>query len=236
MFRKIWITCMAVMAFVCLAKAQEEKRFPAFTLRTNPLSALEHDANIMLGVGVHFSKRVAISVEPGWVFYNLYSFNDDSRSASGLKLRTDIRYFLREFVPFGKNRFIPFVAAEFHYKNVLINRTADFGMNCMNFNCEYFQQSDYKLNRKEAGGLLKFGAAFPLSRSQRFNGEFFVGLGARTQKFAYKNIPFGGSFSRNLSQEADDFPYFSLSRTNPNAPTVLISSGIKLFYFLSSSK
>lgn len=236
MFKKLWITCITIIGFANIVRAQEAKSFPAFTLRTNPFSALEHDANIMLGVGVHFSKRIAISVEPGWVFYNLYSFNDDSRAASGLKLRADVRYFLREFVPFGKNRFIPFIAAEFHYKNLLINRTADFGMNCMNGNCEYFQQSDYQLNRKEAGGLLKFGGAFPISRSQRFNGEFFVGLGARTQKFAYKNIPFGGNLSRNLSEEANDFPYLSLSRTNPDAPTILISSGIKLFYFLSPSK
>ncbi|MGN6491834.1 MAG: hypothetical protein ACTHLE_07545 [Agriterribacter sp.] len=235
MLKKFWMICIIVTGGQYMLMAQDEKRFPAVTLRTNPLSLLETDGNILLGAGIHFSPRIAISVEPGCVFYHFNAADASANAATGLKLRADVRYFLREFIPYGANRFIPFVAAAFHYKNVFENRTGDFGMNCINGNCEYYQQSDYKLQRRETGALLKFGAMFPISHSRRMNAEFFAGLGARTQKFRYKNIPLGGTTPGELADEANTFPYIPLSE-KVNSPTLLLSTGIKFFYFLTPSK
>ncbi len=223
-----------ITAIICHSAmvAQNINKLPAFSLRTNPLSFIENDGNFMLGLGVHFTPRFAITVEPGLVLYSLYDFNDKIKSNSGLKLRTDVRYFLRDFVPMGENRFIPFVALGFHYKNVSSIKTDDFGINCINGDCEYFQQSDYKQLKKEVGGFVKFGAVFPLSKSGRFNGEFFMGLGARTQKFGYKNTPLGSTVFFNPVDPTEDFPYVPLNDKD-NPPTVLFPTGIKLFYFLS---
>ncbi len=224
---------LAASAIICqgVVMAQDLKRFPVFSLRTNPLSLLENDANIMLGLGIHFSPRLAVSVEPGWVLYTLYDADNGVPSAKGLKLRTDIRYFLRDFIPMGEKRFIPFAALEFHYKNVTTTKTDDFGINCVNGDCEYYQQSDYNIHKTEIGGLAKFGAVFPLSRSGRFNGEFFMGLGARTQKFKYKNTPMGSTVFFNPVDPSSDFPYIPLNGDD-NPPTLLLSSGIKFLYFL----
>lgn len=211
--------------------AQDVKRFPAFSLRTNPLSLLENDANIMLGVGIHFTPRLAVSIEPGWVLYTLYDVDNGVPSAKGIKLRTDLRYFLRDFIPMGENRFIPFTALEFHYKNVTSKKTDDFGINCVNGDCEYYQQGNYNMHKTEVGGLAKFGAVFPLSRSGRFNGEFFMGLGARTQRFTYKNTPLGSTVFFNPVDPSADFPYIPLSEAD-NPPTLLFASGIKFLYFL----
>jgi hypothetical protein len=231
MFKKI--IAVYTCAIIChsAVMAQDVKRFPAFNLRTNPLSLLENDANIMLGLGVHFSPRFAISVEPGWVLYNLYDVDNGVPSSKGIKLRTDARYFLRPFIPYGENRFIPFVALEFHYKNVTIQKKDDFGINCINGDCEYYQQGDYDFHKKETGGLVKFGAIFPMSRSGRFNGEFFMGLGARTQQFRYKNTPLGSTVFFDPVDPSADFPYIPLNESD-NPPTLLFASGIKLLYFL----
>lgn len=212
--------------------AQQEKSFPAFTLRTNPLSLLENDANIMLGVGIHFNPRWAMSVEPGWVLYTLYDIENGVTAAKGLKLRTDVRYFFRGFVPMGENRFIPFVALELHYKNVNNTKAEDFGINCINGDCEYYQRSDYTMHKREIGGLGKFGAVFPLSKSGRFNGEFFMGLGARTQKFRYTNTPLGSTVFFRAVDPSADFPYIPIG-DGDNPATLLFASGIKFLFFLS---
>jgi hypothetical protein len=231
MFKKIISMCLGAIICQGAVMAQNVKQFPVFALRTNPLSLLENDANIMLGLGVHLSPRIAVSVEPGWVLYTLYNAEDDVPPAKGLKLRTDLRYFLRDFVPMGSNRFAPFVALEFHYKNVTQKKTDDFGINCVNGDCEYYQQGTYNLRKKETGGLAKFGAVFPLSRRGRFNGEFFMGIGARTQKFTYKNTPMGSTVFFDPVDPSADFPYIPLNDSD-NAPTLLFASGIKFLYFL----
>lgn len=231
MHKKTGLFILALLCFTSTVMSQDKNKFPAITLRTNPFSWLENDGNIMLGAGIHFSPRIAISVEPGWVLYTLYDIGDGSNPANGIKLRSDVRYFLREFVPLGKNKFIPFAALEFHYKNIAISKREDFGINCINGNCDYFQQADYTMQKKEIGGLVKLGAIFPLSKSGRFNGEFFVGLGARHQKFSYKNLPQGGSMVNIPTDPASEFPYISLN-DRANSPTLLLSTGIKFSCFL----
>lgn len=231
MFKRILPLLVSVIICPVAIMAQDAKRFPVFSLRTNPLSLLENDANIMLGLGVHFSPRFAISVEPGRVMYALYDAGNGVPQAKGIKLRTDIRYFLRDFIPMAEKRFIPFTALEFHYKNVTTTKTDDFGINCINGDCEYYQQGDYNIHKTETGGLAKFGAVFPMSRAGRFNGEFFMGLGARTQKFKYKNTPLGSTVFFNPVDPSGDFPYIPLNEGD-NPPTLLFATGIKFLYFL----
>ncbi len=231
MFKHSIILFIGAIFFNTAVVAQSANNFPKISIRTNPLSFLENDANAMLGIGIHVTRRFAVTVEPGLVLYSLYDFDDKGKSNKGLKLRADVRYFLRDFVPMGENRFIPFVALGFHYKNINNVKTGDFGIDCINGDCEYYQQSDYTVNKKEIGWFAKFGAVFPLSKSGRFNGEFFMGLGVRTHKFNYKDNPFGSTVFFDQDNIFEEFPYVALTESN-TPPTVLFPTGIKLLYFL----
>src|SRR5688572_1003011 len=87
--------------------AQEKKKSfrdeTQFSLRTNPLSFIEADANFMLGIGMQWSPRLAATIEPAYIFGRLYGVTNNNESesgtfpASGIKLRTDFRYYFSDF-------------------------------------------------------------------------------------------------------------------------------------------
>jgi len=214
--------------------AQTSSPYPALTLRTNPVSFAENDGNVMLGLGMQFSQRIAVNIEPAYVMYNLFDPADGVRPASGLKLRTELRYYLRDFVPYGKRRFAAFVSLAGHYKNILYKRTGDFGYNFQNGVFDYYSRSRYKEHKREIGAIALFGAVFPLSASNKISGEFFFGLGGRDQQFKYSDLPPGGVFL-NEPQTESEFPYFNLSG-DTGKPTILIATGVKIIYRLGKKK
>lgn len=168
-----------------------------FSLRTNPLSFIEADANFMLGLGIQWSPRLATTIEPAYIFGRLYgtSSNDETQTggapASGIKFRTDLRYYFSDF-PHGRRSAL-FIGPEFHYKNVTTRIEDEFGINCIGNNCAYRQRAEYKEIKEELGGFLKMGLHAPLI--DRLAIEFFWGLGFKWKWRRESDIPVGGSFT-----------------------------------------
>ena len=185
--------------------AQETKKSFAsgteFSLRTNPLSFIEADANVMLGLGIQWNPRLATTIEPAYIFGRLYGTSNNNTGnntetgaapASGIKLRTDLRYYFTDF-RYGK-RAAWFFGPEFHYKYVNTWIEDEFGINCIGNNCAYRQRAEYKETKEELGGCFKFGVNAPLV-GDRMAIEFFWGLGFKWKWRRESGIPLGGSFS-----------------------------------------
>ena len=180
--------------------AQEKKKSfrdeTQFSLRTNPLSFIEADANVMLGIGMQWSPRLAATIEPAYIFGRLYgTVNNDNQTgalpASGIKLRTDFRYYFSDF-PNGKRSAL-FIGPEFHYKYVNTTLEDEFGINCIGNNCAYRQRAEYKETKEELGGFLKMGLHAPVVDKLAI--ELFWGLGVKWKWRRESDIPVGGSFT-----------------------------------------
>jgi hypothetical protein len=170
-----------------------------FSLRTNPLSCIEADANIMVGVGIQWSPRLATTIEPAYIFGRLYGTSNNTNDtetgaapASGIKLRTDLRYYFTDFRYGGRSAF--FFGPEFHYKYVNTWIEDEFGINCIGNNCAYRQRAEYKETKEELGGFFKFGVNTPFV-GDRVAMEFFWGLGFKWKWRRESGIPVGGSFT-----------------------------------------
>jgi hypothetical protein len=175
-------------------KVANESADIGFNLRTSLNSYFDHDAGIMLGVGYRWSNRFSAAIEPTWIFYNGFNVDQDEKIfPKGIKIRTDIKY---HFSKRKRRNADFFIAPEFHYKNVKTEREDEFGINCQNGQCPFFQHAIYTEVKKETGGLLKLGvlAPFPFARNDQLLLEFYSGLGMKIQKFAETDLPVGGSF------------------------------------------
>ncbi len=168
--------------------SQQEK---IITLRTTPLSLIEHDAGIMLGVGYKWNRNWSAALDPTYVFFAPLDndFNTDPIKRKGLKIRADVRYHLRAQV---KGKWGAFLSPEVHFKNINTYRWTTFGINCFGGNCAYYQYAEYRQIRKELGGGVKFGTEVPLT--PKFIMEVYAGLGLKQIHFQEKDIPTGGSF------------------------------------------
>jgi len=216
--------------------AQKDRFFPALTLRSSPLTFLETDANVTLGLGVQVSPRVAINIDPAYVLYNvLLDTAVEFGKASGVKLRTELRYYLRDFIPYQSRRLALFVAAEGHYKKVRSRKEDNFGFNFQNGAYEYFMRSSYTERKEEKGGIIKFGGVKTFGSSMRWLGEFYGGIGVRTQKFRYSDLPLNGLFAEE-PDPLSELPYFNGVAPDPDAPTIMLSLGIKIAYRLGKKK
>jgi hypothetical protein len=208
------------------AHAQDDagrKDYPIVTLRTNPLSFLENDGNIMLGVGYQWHQRWAMAIDPGYIFFTPYNNSETSQvsSMSGIKVRADVRYF---FEKSRKGLFNTFVAPEFHYKYVRSRKWEDFGINCLGGQCDYYQRAEYTEIKKEMGAALKIGTILPLGNG-RFNVEVYGGLGFKFKRFVDTDLPLGGSF-------VNPPDHSGLLNTNgdPDAAYFILPAGVKFTY------
>lgn len=213
------------VATLAQKKDKDLKPLPSFSLRTNPLSVIEMDGNLMLGAGVRITERWGLNIEPGYIFWRPYADRnpDEKETASGIKLRTELRFFLNEY----ERKVHVFVGAEFHYKYVDYGRWEDFGINCIGGMCDYNQRAQYRLQKKEIGGAAKFGMMFPMG--SRMSGEVYVGLGAKVSKYKESDLPPGGSFIN--PPDHDDIPIMITDGTQEEDPaSPLIPFGFKLVY------
>ena len=195
---------------------------PAFTLRFNPLSFMERDGNVMLGLGYQWHPRWAATFDPGYIFYRPYILGENNRpsSLSGIKIRSDIRFF------FDKSRsggFNTFIAPEFHYKYAATKKWDDFGINCLGGQCDYYQKAQYKEVKKETGGSLKLGTVLPLW-SSRWSAEIYGGIGFKFKKFRYTDLPLGGTFVN----EPDQDNVFNNADENKALP--MVPAGVKIIF------
>ena len=164
------------------------------SIRTNPLSILELDGGIMLGVNYQWSERFSVTADPMFIFTSLYrtSSGNSKLHPTGIKLRLDARYHFKHFL---FNLSEVFIAPEFHYKHVNTKKWDNFGINCIGLQCNYYQYARYNEIKDEMGGSLKMGFLVPLGKDNWHWGmEFYAGLGVKVSKFKDTDLPVGGSF------------------------------------------
>lgn len=212
-----------------LAAAQQKKEsFPVVTLRTNPLSFAEEDAGIVLGMGMQWSSRWAISIDPMFIFYSPYhldqnntgnSLSDGRGKTRGVKIRGEVRYYFRNYL-YGKRGW--FGAVELHYKKVNAAKWADFGMNGANGQYDFYQHAQYDEVKTEEGIAAKMGWLCRLW-SPRWVAEFYTGIGLKLKQTTQKNQPAGGSFLSSPNESS----VFSLDE---GGPYPMFPIGIKLVY------
>jgi hypothetical protein len=221
---------LCILLFPLIVSAQSDKKkynasFREFSLRTSLTSFLDIDAGIMMGVNYRWSERLSASFEPTWIFYNAFNSNGGYKEfPMGIKIRTDFRYHFTQSRNEGPDFFI---ASEFHYKNTKTEKENLFGINCQNGQCAYFQNAFYTDIKNEIGGLIKMGmiTPFPFIDNDRWQLEFYAGLGFKKLDFKETNLPAGGSFLNlpdrgPIGGQSDNF-------TLPTLP-----GGIKLVFIL----
>lgn len=224
---RIILTALAVLVLLSgsYAQAQESKTLQ-LSLRTSLLAPIETDANVMLGLGVHWNSRWAVIIDPGYVFANRYDRNskveNERNRVRGLKLRTELRYYLKDLPYNGRTTF--YIAPVFHYKRVVSKLWEEFGMDCTNGNCNYFQIDTYKRIKRELGGLLTVGGVFPMFGGNRVAIETFIGLGIKVKKFWNTDLPPGSTLFNPGGTS-----FFSFNR---DGDFVMLPAGVKISYRL----
>ena len=185
---------------ICYSQKNNEEYSYSISLRTNLFSVLEVDGGIMLGLRYQWSKRFAAVLDPTFIFFNLYDNTNSTSNGQpiGIKIRSDLRYYLDKNTS-RRNRY--FIAPEFHYKYVSTKRWANFGINCIGQQCDYYMNAKYQQIKNETGGTLKLGAEIPLSDKDKWAIEVYGGLGFKFKNFKQKDIPAGGIF---LASPASD--------------------------------
>jgi Protein of unknown function (DUF3575) len=206
---------------------KEKKDFQKqLMLRTNLSSVLEYDAGIMIGARYQWSKNFSVTVDPTFIFFSPWinpNSNNKKNKILGIKTRIDVRY---HFAGSNKKNTSYFIGPELHLKTVTRKPVQEFGINCIQGNCDYFQLAHYKEIRNEIGMALKIGFNTPLGLrdDQRFALEMYGGMGVKFIYLKQKNIPAGGSILNSSSGNT----IFGLDREGvayPNLP-----AGIKLSY------
>ena len=180
----------------------QQKELPderSIYIRTNPLSFLEIDAGVMVGVRYQWNKNFSATLDPTFIFFSPYYGADDYNSQPlGIKIRADVRY---HFNKLSSNRSRVFIAPEFHYKYRTIDRTTTFGINCVNQNCAYYMEDTYREIKTEVGGSIKMGVDVPVDKRERLSLELYGGLGLKIFKYNEESIPPGGSFISEPSHQ-----------------------------------
>jgi Protein of unknown function (DUF3575) len=201
--------------------AQKEKNnfSKEIFLRTNPSSILEYDAGLMLGVRYQWSKSFSVTVDPTFIFFSPWvnpNTNNEKKFIRGIKARIDVRY---HFTGSNKRNKSYFIAPELHLKTVTIKSMQEFGINCLQGNCDYYQLARYKEIRNEIGMALKIGFNTPLGigDNERFSLEMYGGVGVKFIYLKQKDIPAGGSIERRFSENAP-FAWDREGVAYPNLP------------------
>ncbi len=221
--RRLPIILLILLSLQSFSQDNRQSAFvPQFSLRTTPLSLLEVDGNFGIGVQYRWAERWAAVIDPAFIFLSTYEGSDnmDRDRFSGIKLRADVRYY------FEKNRkgvFNTFVAPELHYKLRNAKRWDDFGINCLNGNCDYFQNAQYTERKTEFGFAIKIGTVLPLSQS--LDVELYAGAGLKEKKFTQRDLPTGGSFLNPPDNDPFRF-WFSEERRDRFRP--MLPAGLKL--------
>ena len=201
----------------------QQKELPAergIYIRTNPLSFLEIDAGVMVGIRYQWNKNFSATLDPTFIFFSPYYGADEYNSQPiGIKMRADVRYHF--YKPSNRSRV--FIAPEFHYKYRTIDRTTTFGINCVNQNCAYYMEDTYTEIKTEVGGSIKMGVDLHIDKQARLSLELYGGLGVKIFQYKEESIPPGGSFISEPSHQ----DFFG---TSEGEATPLLFGFLKLSY------
>jgi len=225
------IICTIFFASICINTLSQIEKDNFYTdnslfLRTNPFSILDYEAGIMIGMNYRWDKRWSVTIDPTFIFYTIQASINDLPTARplGIKIKTDARYHIRDFIWGFKNIFI---APEASFCYVRTKRTADFGVNCTGPNCAYYMRSEYTEIKKGKGGAVKIGLIGPIKKkNENWKLELFFGLGLSFFDFQEKGIPTGGSFVI-LPQYRDNLGFVREDEAN-----LMIPLGLKITYRL----
>jgi Protein of unknown function (DUF3575) len=191
------------LLFSLTVSAQKNKQiyqpsYPEYSLHTSLTSFFDDDAGFMLGVNYRWSKHFSASLEPTWIFYNFYNYEDGTSMKiipSGIKIRADFRYYFKKRKPKYPDFYI---SPEFHYKHTNTKREGLFGMNLQNGQYAYFQNAVYTDIKNEIGGFVKTGIIVPLRfvKNHRWLIDMYIGIGGKQYNYRETDLPVGGSFIR----------------------------------------
>ena len=196
----------------------------AITLRTNPFSFLQRDAGIMVGSNFRWHRRWSATIDPKFIFYAVQPSFDgtDPRSPLGIRIKTDVRYHIENFL-FGFENI--FIAPEVILGYTRTRSTAEFGINCTGGNCSYYTLQKYSEIKKEAGGAIKMGMIGPIKkRNENWKLELYAGFGISFFNFKEKGIPAGGSFVRPPIHED------ALGTLDEDRANIMIPFGLTITY------
>lgn len=172
MLKKIIISFCWLLGLAGMAMAQQQKTNMApgkhVKLRFSPLALLEPDMTFMPGVEFRLNQHISIGGDLGYIFS---SYREQNYSATGYKIRTELRYYFTQ-----KNRVGWFGGVELGYKWTTTNRSEYV---CMGPNCAFSQRVDYKRLRSIPVGSVRFGFQRYLDKKDKVYLEGFVGLGVK---------------------------------------------------------
>ncbi len=223
------ITCAIFFLSICgksISQIETDNFYSgkALTLRTNLFSVLDYNAGIMLGMNYRWDKRWSATIDPTFVFFTIQASVNrlPADRPLGAKVKTDVRYHIRNFIWGFENVFI---SPEAVFSHIRTKKTATFGINCTGPNCAYYMIDEYTEIKKEAGGAIKFGLTGPIKkRNQNWKLELYLGLGLSFFNIEEKGIPTGGSFV-TLPTYQDNLGFVRKDEAN-----IMIPAGLKISY------
>lgn len=185
--------------FSILNQQEGHSQSPAYgekfiLLRTNPFSVLEKEGGIMLGANYRWHNRWSATFDPTLIFFSIHfnEFGKNYEKPFGIKIKSDIRYHVRNFILGFTDVFI---GPEMSFGHVQINRTATFGINCRDLQCDYFMLESYREIKTLSGAALKMGLEGPVRKSnEHWKLEMYFGLGIIYYNIRERGIPAGGAF------------------------------------------
>lgn len=192
------------------------------SLRTNPFSFIGNDAGLMLGTNFRWHPRWSATIDPQFIFFTTKStLNGESPGKPlGIRVKTDFRYHIRQFILGFENVFI---APEFTFGHVRTKKVATFGINCTGPNCDYYMKEVYTQTKTEKGFAVKCGLTGPVKkRNPDWKLELFLGIGFSYFDFREKGLPDGASFLQTPVYE-DNLGIVTEGRAN-----IMIPAGIKI--------
>lgn len=221
-----------VVTGISSALAQSEKPLPLhpfyaeqsqrWVVKFAPTSLIDPSNTIQFAIERLVGQHQSIQAEfgYGWQGMDLWDVSQRSRYTD-MKIwrgRAEWRYYWRGG-PIGS-----YIALEGLFKQTNAFENGTVGKGCDTGPCQYYQMYSAPINKRVWAGHLKFGRQFPLSRNNRFLGDFYGGLGIRWYDLDRSHVPDGLSFYDPYRAILLD-PF-----SGPIRPTLSLSYGIKFGY------
>jgi hypothetical protein len=223
------VSCIIGLLFSVAISAQKitqsnGESYPGFSLHSSLTSYFDEDGGVNLGFGYRWNKHFSASLSPTWIFYSFYTDRATANNPSGIKIRADLKYHFNKRKPRSPDFYM---APEFHFKHTKTKKEDEFGINCLNGQCAFFQNAVYSDIKNEIGGLVKTGIIFPLRfvKNHRWLLDMYIGLGAKQFKFRETDLPTGGSFVSLPSRGI-------LGDTGDSYALPMVPAGFKLIFIL----
>lgn len=188
-------------------------------LKASPLALLENEGGF--GVSIEYiaiKPKLGFQLEVQPILLTAYSDGNlqnepagtlQSGNPFGIKLRPELRYYFEGikskkytrriiYQPNGmpllrKNETRAYAVVDFLYKYTQVERLGTFTINNGGTTTGYNQKAIYKDVKQVIGFDIKMGSVASISKLNRWFIEFYGGMGYRSTKYSFKNLPAGVS-------------------------------------------